>query len=180
MTEHKDEYMTVEDAAAMLRVSIRTIHRNGEVGKVRTVNMGRRTMFHRGDIERLAEEMDATKRPERSQGPPPSRSELVPASELLERVWELQQRLEQAAITIGRLQGQLEQRLLPDDERNLQRRLIQAESERDHLRERLEQMERERQLSAERDDLRDRLERLEQQQIEEIEARRPWWRRLFS
>jgi len=157
MTDDVESYMTVEDAAAYLRTSIRTVHRNGELGKVRTIRVGRRTLFHKGDIERMGKEQDVTNKPERP-AQPQHRAEMVPASDLMDRIWELQSRLEQQAAMIGRLQGQLDQRLLPDEERDLQRRLATAEAERNMMRQRLEAIEQAQQAPAERP---------------------PWWRRLL-
>ncbi len=157
--DDEDEYITVEEAAEILRVSIRQAHRygSGPEPPIRTRRAGQRTAFHRGDVLQLAEERGATRTP------PPKRSglELVPQSDLVDHLRETQQRLEQALLEIGRLRGVLEQRLLPEDEHALRDRLAEAEAERKILRAELE---------AERASRR----------AEENTRSRPWWLRILG
>lgn len=125
MTERdSDRYLTDEQAAQVLGVSNRTVHRYGESGTIRTRKAGRRTMFHAGDVDRLAEDLRVQRR-----APDP------------EEVDQLRLKLEAAATRIGYLEGQLERRLLPDAEMQMRENLIRAQAERDALQARLEAAE---------------------------------------
>ena len=117
-----DKYMTAERAAQQLDVSERTIYRYAETGQIRTRKSGRRTMFHGGDVEQLASDMQEQRR-----GPDP------------DAVQRLQAELQQATYRIGYLQSQLDQRLLPDHARQIQEELAAAKAERDLLRQQLTQ-----------------------------------------
>ena len=117
-----DKYMTAERAAQQLDVSERTIYRYAETGQIRTRKSGRRTMFHGGDVEQLASDMQEQRR-----GPDP------------DAVQRLQAELQQATYRIGYLTSQLDQRLLPDNARQLQEELAAAKAERDLLRQQLTQ-----------------------------------------
>ena len=117
-----DKYMTAERAAQQLDVSERTIYRYAETGQIRTRKSGRRTMFHAGDVEQLASDMQEQRR-----GPDP------------DAVQRLQAELQQATYRIGYLQSQLDQRLLPDHARQIQEELAAAKAERDLLRQQLTQ-----------------------------------------
>jgi excisionase family DNA binding protein len=164
MTDH-EQYMTVEEAAAHLRIGTRQVHRYGENKRLRTIKIGKRVLFHRGDVQQLGAELDVTRRPEPTQKPT-MRAEIVPASDLMERLWEREQQINQMSMTIGALQAQLESRLLPDAARQLEHDLIRAQAERDMLKDQIEL-------------LRTDLERERERRIAETE-RPPWWKRLFS
>ena len=75
-------------------------------------------MFHGGDVEQLASDMQEQRR-----GPDP------------DAVQRLQVELQQATYRIGYLEAQLQQRLLPDHARQIQDELASAKAERDLLRE---------------------------------------------
>jgi excisionase family DNA binding protein len=123
MTERDtDKYVTAERAATTLGVSERTIYRYAETGQLRTRKSGRRTMFHAGDVDSLASDMQAQR-----QGPDP------------DEVARLRQDIEAANYRIGYLQSQLDQRLLPDHARQMQEELAAAKAERDMLRQQLSQ-----------------------------------------
>jgi excisionase family DNA binding protein len=57
-----ERYITVEEAAALLQVSTRQVHRygGGEHPRLRTRKTGRRILFHRDDVETLARELSST------------------------------------------------------------------------------------------------------------------------
>lgn len=119
-----DKYITAERAAAQLDVSERTIYRYAETGQIRTRKSGRRTMFHGGDVDQLASDMQEQRR-----GPDP------------DAVQRLQSELQQATYRIGYLEAQLQQRLLPDHARQIQDELASAKAERDLLRQQQDQLQ---------------------------------------
>jgi len=57
----EEEYITVEDAAAILQTKTRQAHRYGEGpnARIRTRKAGRRKLFHRGDVEQLARDLES-------------------------------------------------------------------------------------------------------------------------
>lgn len=142
-----EAYISVEEAADLLRVSTRQAHRYGEQehgGRLRTRKAGRRTLFHKGDVEALAIELGVEYKP-----PERSKTELVPAGDMLQYIRErdqqlsdVQGQLNRAMLEVGRLQGQLEQRLLPEDADTLRHKVAAAEAERDALQQRMERMPR--------------------------------------
>lgn len=155
-----EEYIGAEDAAKILRVTSRMVYRygEGETPKLRTIRTGRRILFHQGDVQALAEEQNASQRPSPT-------TDIIPASELLDFVRELQGQLMLASRRIGELEGILGQRLLPEDEQALKKQITDLTAERDQL-----QQERER-LQAE----------LEKEQAPtELEQKRSWWQKLFG
>jgi hypothetical protein len=138
-----DEYIPVEDVAAMLKVTIRQANRYGEGAnpRVRTRKAGNRKLYHRGDVELLADELGVAfkTRPQQTQ------AELIPPGEMLDLVRNLQDRLAGsqerlivASHRIGELEGQLQQRLLPEEAATLRQQLADVEAERDKLKEELE------------------------------------------
>lgn len=139
-----EEYITVEDAAEILRLSVRMVNRygNGPNPRLRTRRAGTRVLYHRGDVDALANDMNARFKPR----PRQPKAELLPPGEVLayirerdQQLADAQNQLTRAMHEIGRLQGMLEQRLLPDDERNLRQALATVEQQRDELRQALEQ-----------------------------------------
>ena len=124
-----EEYITVEDAADILQVVPRQVNRygNGPDARLRTRKAGRRVLYHRGDVEQLADDLGVINKP---RVPRPSPAEMVPAGEMLQqwrqreqdhdrRVDELQAQLNSAARRIGELEALLAQRLEPEQERAL-------------------------------------------------------------
>lgn len=157
MQDEAAQYIPVEEAAAILGLSIR--HTSRYAGKVRTKRIGTRVLYHRGDIEQHAEEKrikDQIHEEAQPYKPPPKQSstELMPPGDMLDylrerdqQVERLNQQLTAAAHRVGELEAMLQQRLLPEDAEALRR---------------------------ERDELRDRLQRLESQQ------KKSWWQRWFG
>ncbi len=124
-----DEYITVEDAADILRVVPRQVNRygNGPDARLRTRKAGRRVLYHRGDVETLADDLGVINKP---RAPRPTAADLIPAGEVLQqwrereqehdrRVDDLQAQLNAAARRIGELEAQLQSRLAPEQERAL-------------------------------------------------------------
>lgn len=142
-----EAHISVEEAADLLRVSTRQAHRYGEQehgGRLRTRKAGRRTLFHKGDVEALAAELGVEYKP-----PERPKTELVPAGEMLhylrerdQQLNDVQQQLNRAMLQVGRLQGQLEQRLLPEDADLLCQKVAAAEAERDVLKQRMNSLPR--------------------------------------
>jgi len=140
--QDNEAYISVEEAADLLRVSTRQAHRYGEQehgGRLRTRKAGRRTLFHRGDVEALATELGVEYKP-----PERTKTELVPASDMLhylrerdQQLSDVQQQLNRAMLEVGRLQGQLEQHLLPEDAETLRQKVAAAEAERAALQQRM-------------------------------------------
>ncbi len=124
-----DEWLTVEEAARLLNVTPRHMHRygQGDPPKVRTQSAGRRTLFWREDVEALAEEQNADLKPRGS-------VDVLPAGELFDLVRQQQDQLMLLSRRIGELEGQLQLRLLPDDERGLRDELATLRSENERLR----------------------------------------------
>lgn len=149
----EQEWLTAEQVAEILRVSLRHAYRYGEDGKIVTRKAGRRIQFSRASVEELAAELNVEIKPPAR----PQKTDLLPASELLEYLKQVQDQLNTALLSIGRLQGQLDQRLLPEDEQNLKQRITELEQEREAI-------------EAERSALQAEVERL----------KRPWWKRLIG
>ena len=140
-----EEYIDVDTARQVLRISARQVQRHAANGRVRSRRAadGRRLQLHRSDVEALAEELGADHRTD-----PAAEGELLAeAGPLLDYVRELNGQLMVMSRRVGELEGQLQNRLLPTDEAMLRQQLVEAEA---------------------------RIKALEA----ELQARRPWWRRL--
>ncbi len=151
----EDQWLTAEEVADRLGLTARQVNRYGtptatKPARLRTERAGRRVLYHREDVEQLAQELQPRLRPKVSH----AKTDLVPAGEMLEYIRDrdrqlaeiqerLQSQLNQALLEIGRLQGQL--------------------AETQHIRGQLEAVQ------AERDELQ-----------EAIEQARPWWKRLLG
>jgi hypothetical protein len=127
MPEADDLYITVEEVAQRLRLSARQAARYSD--KIPTRKSGKRVMFLASAVDALAEEMHVDYRP-----PPIPRAELAPASVLMDRNREQEDRILSLGIEVGRLQGILQeretaQRVLTDDKMTLQRKLDEALAE---------------------------------------------------
>ncbi len=124
-----DDWITVEEAARLLNVTPRHMHRYGQGNppKVRTQVAGRRTLFSRDDVERLADEQNADLKPR-------GHVDVLPAGELFDLVRQQQDQLMLLSRRIGELEGQLSQRLLPDDERGLRAEIVRLRAENERLR----------------------------------------------
>ena len=89
--QDNEAYISVEEAADLLHVSTRQAHRYGEQehgGRLRTRKAGRRTLFHKGDVETLANELGVEYKP-----PERPKTELVPAGDMLHYLRERDQQL---------------------------------------------------------------------------------------
>ena len=102
--EH-DNWLTVEDAAAILRVTVRQVNRygQGDDPKLRTRKAGQRTLYERSDVEQLARERGAEYVPE----PKPEQpgADLMPPGELFDLVRDLQDKLMYASRRVGELEA---------------------------------------------------------------------------
>jgi hypothetical protein len=151
MTDNGEEYITVEQVASTLRVSVRHAARYAE--RVRTQKAGKRILFHRGDIEALADELGAQHKPAI-----PQPAELVPLGEMMQTFERQQAQIAALSHEVGRLQGILEQqRLLTEDANEVRRRLIEVETQRDMLQQELDRIK-----------------------SEQEQPKPSWWRRLFA
>ncbi len=129
----EEDYIEVDEAAQILRITPRQVNRYGNDGRIRTKRAGRRVFYLRTDVEALAEELDVDHRP----SPKSPKAELVPVGEMLEylrdrdqKVDELQGKLVAAAAEVGRLTGIIEQqKQLMEDRDNLLQRITQLEAQ---------------------------------------------------
>jgi hypothetical protein len=147
-----DEWLTVEEAADRLQVSIRQANRygHGDSPRLRTKRAGKRVLYHRGDVEQLADDLGVVYKPR----PPELAVDLVPAGEMLNYLRERDQRIDQlthelmmATRRIVELEHERDRRLLPEDGERLRQQLTLLEAERDAL---------------------------------QVQFRRPWWKRLLG
>jgi len=165
MSEHdQEEWLTVEDAASVLRLTTRQVNRygGGNEPRLRTKRVSRRVLYHRDDVEALADELNVALKPRTT---PPAKSEMVPAGDMLDYIRDrdnqlalLQGQLNRAAQENGRLSAMVDVQA---------RQLEDAEAARLHL---VDAEKRAATAEAERDRLRTELER----------RSRGWLRRLFS
>jgi hypothetical protein len=147
--EDDAEYIGVEEAAVLLGgITTRQAHRVGQQARTRTA--GKRTLFHRGDIEHLAEQRgvdrEAVEQARQYQPQSQPKTDLVPAGEMLDyirerdrKLEEMQQQLYAAALEIGTLRAQIEQRLLPEDVAALRQRVAELEATEQALRAQIEE-----------------------------------------
>lgn len=138
-----DDWITVEEAASTLRVVPRQVNRYGNEERIRIKRIGRRVFYHRADVDQLAEELGASRRPA-----PPPKAELVPAGVMLDYLRERDQQLanteHQLAAVLAQLaaaQQDLGRRMLPEDEQKLRIDLAAVASERDQIRTQLETLQ---------------------------------------
>jgi uncharacterized membrane protein len=108
----EQEWITAAEAATVLRVGVRQVHRYGEQEQLVTRRAGRRVLFSRTSVEKLATELAVDVKPET---PQTARHDIVQPSELLtylrERDQQLEatrERLEQALLEVGRLQARVQ------------------------------------------------------------------------
>ena len=155
-------YIQVEDVAELLGVSKRQATRYAE--KVRTQQDGRRIMYHRADVEKLAQERGA-----KQDRPLAVHTEVLPPGRLLDMLTQQQHEIAR----LSRDNGQLAERL-----QTQQQRMEQADHDRQKLLEDKDETSRQVSLAQTRADaaeteaerLRGELERM----------RRSWWRRLLG
>ena len=162
--QDESPWLTVEDAASLLRLTPRQVNRygSGDEPRLRTKRVSRRVLYHSEDVHELAKELNVTLKPHVSQ---PSKAEMVPAGDMLDyirdrdnQLAQLQGQLNRAAQENGRLSTLVDVQA---------RQLEDAEA----ARQRLEDAEKRAMAAeAERDQLRVELEI----------ARQTWWRKLFG
>ena len=58
------EYISAEEAAKLLKVSERQVNYYGHNGQLRIQRAGRRVLYHAGDVERLAQQLQVDIRPQ--------------------------------------------------------------------------------------------------------------------
>lgn len=136
-TNDDNDWLTVEQVATMLGTSTRQAHRygEGESARIRTRKAGRRVLFSRTDVDKLARDLGIARREPPT--PPPARPQVVAQqqTELLEYIRELQGQISQlqdeirdAAAREGYYKAQLDARLSLTDERSL-RNTLEAEQQ---------------------------------------------------
>jgi hypothetical protein len=85
MSDDAAAYITVEEAAALLELSTRQVSRygKGEGARLRTRRAGKRILYHRGDVESLARDLQVARTPPplRPTPPQPTPSPLLPPLE---------------------------------------------------------------------------------------------------
>ncbi len=131
MTDDEVPYITVEEAAQRLRVTPRMVNRYGNMQppRLRSRKAGRRTLYHPGDVDQLADDLNVASKP--PPAPPAEMTIFEPGlmvdylREKDRQLAEVQQQLNQALIEVGRTRALLE-------------RQHQLEMERDDLRRQLE------------------------------------------
>ncbi len=113
-TEETGEFIAVETAADILKMTPRQVNRYGNERRIRIRRAGRRVLYLRDDVESLADELGVALRPN-----PRPKTDLVPAGQMLDYIRERDRRLDEmqaqllsAAAEIGRLNGLLEQQRL--------------------------------------------------------------------
>src|SRR5690349_20053774 len=135
----REDWLKVEDAARILKLTVRQVNRYGQGNepRLRTQKAGQRTLYYRADVEQLARERNVELIPESS--PEPS-AELMPPGEMFDLVRDMQDKLMLASRRVGELEGLLQMRLLPEDAEALRQGKAVAEAERDVLRQELERL----------------------------------------
>jgi len=124
---HADEpndYIPVDEARSILRVTARQVQRHAASGRVRSRRVGRRLEVHRADVERLAVVLGAEDRPM-----PVHEGELLADSgAMLDYLREKDQTIMVLSRRVGELEGQAHNQLLPADEAILRQELAEAQA----------------------------------------------------
>jgi hypothetical protein len=123
-----EEWIDAHSASEILKVSARQVYNYGiaDPPRVRTKKVGWRVLYLKSDAERLAKENSVNERPRTRTTP---KTDLMPASEALNYIREIQNQLNSALIEIGRLQARAEmQQMLTQDNENLRHRLAESEA----------------------------------------------------
>lgn len=127
-----EQWIEAYQAADRLNRTERQVYRYGATGQVRTRKLGRRTQYHKADIEQLAEKLGIADEPRPPREP---RHEIMPASAILDYLRERDRQLEQAQREIQRLMYELGMR-----DTELQRQLEAVTCGRDELKEQQKQI----------------------------------------
>ncbi len=181
MSEHdQNEWVTVEEAAAMLRLTTRQVNRygHGDTPRLQTQRVSRRVLYRRQDVLALAGELNVALKSSVAIVP---KSEMVPVGEMLEVFERQQQEIGELNRSLGRLEGVVEQqrRQLADVQDVRQRleaaevRATLAETEREQVQAKLQEAERTVALLMAPKD-----EPAPEPPAEP--KRRPWWRRWIG
>ncbi len=172
MTDTDNEYITIDNAARMLGKSQRTVYRYAEQGRLTTHDTPNGKLFERVQVDALAAELHITPQPVQPT------TELVPVSDMLaelhrkdDALAEAHERLQRAALEVGRLQGQIEaqQKALTDLDMARQR-IIELERQNAQLRAELEVAKTPAQPTLPETE----------QPAEQLTKHVPWWKRLFE
>src|SRR5919202_411007 len=119
-----ERYISVQEAQDILRVSARQVQYHAANGRIRSQKQGRRLLIHESDVQRLAEELGS----DQKKDPQPTVEMLPDTGPLIDYMREKDQQLLLLSRRIGELEGQLSQRLLPEDAESLRQRLAEAET----------------------------------------------------
>ncbi len=133
-----DEWIDAHAAAAILKVTERQVynHANAKPPRIQSKRAGWRVLYEKADVERLAIELGSNERPRPRT---PAKAEMIPMSQVLGYIQQIQDKLNISMLEIGRLQAQLEnQRLLSQNASELQEKLTAAEARIDELRQQLD------------------------------------------
>lgn len=174
MTDDTETWLTVEEARAIVRLSVRQFYRYA--GQLRQHTRGRRTLYAASDVNALAVQLDAANRP--PPAPQPARVEVMQQqqSDLLDYIRErdaqlavYQRELVQLAaeLAAARTEVAMQRQLTDQQATQSTQELARADQQNARLQEELAK------IAAERDALRAQLEA-------SPTPRPPWWRRLMG
>src|SRR5438128_2193501 len=115
------KWLTVNEAAAILRMTPRQVNRYGNTGRIRTRRAGRRVLYHNIDVEQLADELRVDERPATQ-----PTSLAAPLASLTEQLRDRDQQLAEAQHRLEERLDRIEahQRQLPDTSQEELRRLL--------------------------------------------------------
>lgn len=111
-----DEWLTVHDAARILRVSTRQTHRYAEEGRIVTRRAGRRVLFSRASVVQLADDLAVDIRPQsqsRDVIPPDLVRAMTEQAQAVQRQANQGQRIEERLDDIDRRLAQPAQLTIP-------------------------------------------------------------------
>jgi len=123
-SDEPGDYIPVDEARSILRVTARQVQRHAAKGRVRSRRVGRRLELHRADVEALAEELGAEDRP----APIHEGELLADAGAMLDYLREKDQQILFLSRRVGELEGQSHNQLLPADEALLRQELAEAQA----------------------------------------------------
>lgn len=87
-------WLTVNEAAAILKMTARQVNRYGNTSRLRTHRAGRRVLYHAGDVAALANELRVDIRPAAAQHP--LARPITDMADYVQRLAEAQQRVEES------------------------------------------------------------------------------------
>jgi hypothetical protein len=119
-----NDYIHVDEARSILRVTARQVQRHAAKGRVRSRRVGRRLELHRADIEALAEELGAEDRPALVH----EGELLADSGAMLDYLREKDQQILFLSRRVGELEGQAHNQLLPAGEALLRQELAEAQA----------------------------------------------------